>query len=252
MLFCLEPVPQPFSSVMKNLREVDVHYVEIVDEGLHALNGRRIKALKKLIQDRGLELTMHAPFMDVNIASSNPFLRKMVLNRLEKSILYAHQLDCQLWVFHPGSMDQLVRPELNWRLNLDSVSTLCRVARKRGVEIAIENVPKSYAYLISSVQDFSRFYNEFEEDIGIVFDIGHANINRDIHDFIKKFSKEIVHIHINDNDGIRDSHLGIGYGTIDWVDVARMIKEIKYSNIVMLESNEHVEESLQTLRKIFT
>jgi sugar phosphate isomerase/epimerase len=46
-------------------------------------------------------------------------------------------------------------------------------------------------------------------------------------------------------------HLGIGYGNIDWESVAKEIKKIEYGNIVMLESTEHVEESLQTLRKLF-
>jgi sugar phosphate isomerase/epimerase len=47
-------------------------------------------------------------------------------------------------------------------------------------------------------------------------------------------------------------HLGIGYGSINWETVAKEIKKAKYSNVIMLESIEYVEESLQTLRKLFT
>jgi sugar phosphate isomerase/epimerase len=57
---------------------------------------------------------------------------------------------------------------------------------------------------------------------------------------------------VSDNDGVHDLHLGIGYGTIDWESVAKAVKEAKYNNVIMLESIEYVEESLQTLRKLFT
>ena len=98
-LFCLG---ESFTSLLKRLHEVDVRYVEILDEGLHTINGRRIKALKKIAQLHDLELTLHAPFVDINIASPVPSLRRIFLKRLEKSIFYASQLNCRLWVFHSG------------------------------------------------------------------------------------------------------------------------------------------------------
>jgi len=251
MLFCLR---EPFPSLLRHLHEVDVRRVEILDEGLHALNSRRVGALKMVAQSRGIELTLHAPFADINIASPNPSLRRVMLKRLEKSILYARRLDCRLWVFHPGLKTgvSFFYPGLDWRLNLGSIRTLLEVARKHDVEIAIENVPEPYPYLMKSVGDFSRFYDELGEDIGFVLDIGHANLNHQIKDFITQLSNKTVHMHVSDNDGTHDSHLGIGHGTIDWENLAKLITEIKYGGVIMLESVEHVKESLQTLRKLFT
>jgi len=77
-------------------------------------------------------------------------------------------------------------------------------------------------------------------------------LNRQIQDFLREFSEKIVHMHVSDNDGADDLHLGIGYGTINWESVAKAVKEANYSNVIMLESIEYVEESLQTLRKLFT
>jgi sugar phosphate isomerase/epimerase len=126
------------------------------------------------------------------------------------------------------------------------------IARKHGVEIAIENVPEPHPFLMKNVQDFSRFYSELGEDIGLVVDIAHANLNHQIEEFIIKFSDKIVHMHTSDNNGLNDVHLGIGYGTVDWASVAKAIKTVEYSNVIMLESVEHVKESLQTLRKLFS
>jgi len=251
MLFCLR---EPFPSLLRHLREVDVRRVELLDEGLHALNSRRVGALKRVAQSRGLELMLHAPFADINIASPNQSLRRVMLRRLEKSILYARQLGCRLWVFHPGLKTgvSFFYPGLDWRLNLGSIRTLLEVARRHDVEIAIENVPEPYPYLMKSVGDFSRFYDELGEDIGFVLDIGHANLNHQIKDFITQLSNKTVHMHASDNDGTHDSHLGIGHGTVDWENLAKLIKKIKYGGVIMLESVEHVKESLQTLRKLFT
>ena len=59
-------------------------------------------------------------------------------------------------------------------------------------------------------------------------------------------------MHVSDNEGKYDSHRGIGRGNIDWRAVAEALKRIRYKGFIMLESIEHVEESLQTMRQIFT
>jgi len=252
MLFCLG---EPFPSLIKRLHRVDVQYVEIVDDCVHALNYRRVKILRKLGETLGVRFTLHAPFADINIASPNPSLRRFILRRLKRSILYAQQLGCQLWVFHPGLRTgvSFFYPGLDWRLNLDSVKELLEFAELHGVEIAIENVPEPFPFLMKSVQDFMRFYGDLggKESVGLAFDIGHANLKHQIQEFINRFSNRIVHIHVSDNDGVHDSHLGIGYGTINWGEVAKAIRKIGYKGIIMLESVEHVGESLQTLKKLF-
>ena len=251
MLFCLG---EPFPSLLKHLQKVDVRHVEIVDEGSHTLNDRRVKALKKVAQSKDLDIAVHAPFAGINIAIPSQVLRRTILKRLKKSISYAGQLDCRLWLFHPGLQTGVSHfyPGRDWQLNLDSVRALLKIGRKEGVEIAIENVPEPHPFILKSVQDFSRFYDELNDDIGLVLDVAHANLSRQIQDFLRQFSEKIVHMHVSDNDGAYDLHLGIGYGSIDWESVAKAVKEAKYGNVIMLESIEYVEESLQTLRKLFT
>jgi sugar phosphate isomerase/epimerase len=251
MLFCLGT---PFSSLVKSLRMVNVPYVEILDEGLHRLSARRLGTIRKIVQSKGLGLTLHAPFVDMNIASPNPILRCTILRQLEKSIQYASRLSCRLWIFHPGKRTGVSEfyPGLDWQLNLESMRYLSEVARRHGVEIAVENLPEPFPFLMKSVDDFSRFYNDFDDNIGLTLDIGHANVNHQVLEFIQQFPKKIVHIHASDNDGTFDFHRGIGYGNIDWEKVASAIRKSKYGNIIMLESIDHVEESLQKLEQLFT
>jgi sugar phosphate isomerase/epimerase len=250
MLYCLN---EPFKSLLKQLPEVTVNHIELADEGLHALNKRRVKKLKEAAEAHNLDFVVHAPWAGTNIATPSSDLRRAVLKRLTKSIVYAAQLDCRLWLFHPGSRTGLshIYPGEDWQQNLQSVRTLLQVARREGVAIAIENTPEPFPSLMKSVDDFHRFYEELEDDIGMVLDVAHANLNRQIQDFLKQFSKKIVHIHVSDNDGASDLHLGIGYGSIDWENVAKLVKEAEYGNVIMIESTEHVEESIQFLRRLF-
>lgn len=248
-LFCLG---EPFSIMIKRLRKVDVSYVEIVDDGLHALNHKRVKILKKLAQSQGFEYTVHAPFADINIASPSRVLRRVMLKQLEKSIICAHELNCQIWVFHPGLKTGLspFYPREDWEQNLESVRKLLIFAREQRVEIAIENCPEPYSFLLTNVKDFSRFYSELNDDVGLTFDIGHANLNHQIEDFLVRFSNKTVHMHAHDNRGKNDIHLGIGRGSINWASVMKTIKEIRYDGIVTVESVTHAEESVQVLKNL--
>ncbi len=252
MLFCLG---DPFSSMLEHLTEFDVTYVELVDESEHALNTKRVNILKRIARENGLEFTVHAPFVDINIASPNSELRRVMLKRLKKSLNHARQLRSRQWIFHSGWKSSVSEfyPNLDWQINLRSVRMLFKVAKKLGVEISIENTPEPFHFLVKRMQDFALFYSELgsDFDIDMTLDIAHANTNQQVFGFIEKFADKISHVHISDNEGKYDSHRGIGYGKIDWEEVAEALRHISYKGLVMLESVDHVEESLQVMRGLF-
>jgi sugar phosphate isomerase/epimerase len=251
MLYCLN---EPFESALKRLTQVDVKHIELADEGLHMLNKRRVKQLNKIAKTLNLDFFVHAPWAGVNIATPSLALRRAVLKRLERSIVVAGELGCRLWVFHPGSRTGLspFYPGTDWQLNLKSVQALLKAARRENVEIAIENTPEPFPSLMKRIDDFHRFYDELDDDIGMVLDVAHANLNNQIQEFVKQFSKKIVHMHVSDNEGDSDTHMGIGHGNINWTAFAKLVKAAEYSNIIMIESTEYIEESLQLLQEMFT
>jgi len=253
MLFCLG---EPFSNMLKHLTEFDVRSLELVDEGLHALSQKRVAVLRRIALDKGLEFTVHAPFADINIASPNPVLRRVMLKRLEKSLGYAHELKCKQWVFHSGWKSGVSEfyPNLDWQTNLRSVRSLMATARRLNVDIAIENTPEPFSFLVKHMRDIALFYSELGNNMGLgmAFDVGHANTTKEIFDFIDKFGDKIVHVHVSDNEGKYDQHQGVGYGKIEWKAVAKALKAIKYKGVIVCESVDHVLESLETMRHLFT
>jgi sugar phosphate isomerase/epimerase len=116
------------------------------------------------------------------------------------------------------------------------------------VNAVLENVMAPF--VIRSIEDFKRFYEEIDEPIGLVLDTGHANITGELQCFLTGLSAKIAHVHAHDNVGKSDQHLGIGYGNIDWKNTVELLKKSSYKGIVMVESVEHVHESVQRLRQL--
>jgi len=250
VLYCLG---EPFKIMVERLRKAETAYIEINDEGLHTLNKKRVQILNELTASYGLKYTVHAPFADINIASPSEPILKTMLKRLEKSIAYASALEAYTWVFHSGLRTgvSMFYPGMDWLQNMKTSRLLFKIADNYDVRIAMENTPEPYPFLMKSVEDFTKFYEEVDEDIGFVFDVGHANLNGQIKRFLTVLADKIVHVHVSDNDGKSDQHLGIGYGNIDWKKVANLLRRISYDRIVIVESFEHVEESMRKLKQLF-
>ncbi|HVP27178.1 MAG TPA: sugar phosphate isomerase/epimerase family protein [Candidatus Bathyarchaeia archaeon] len=249
MLYCLS---EQFKKMVRKIPKTETTRIEIVDDGFHELNKQRVAMLREIGESYGLKYSVHAPFADINIAAQSKLLSNATLKRLRQSIVNANLLNCHIWVFHPGMKTgiSMFYPGMDWARNLESVRLLLKFADNYGVEVAIENVIS--IFLMKNVEDFKKFYSEINENIGLVLDTGHANINGQVEDFLTEFSNKIVHVHAHDNLGEVDQHLGIGYGNINWENVARLLKRANYDRTIVVESVEHVEESVQKLKQFFT
>jgi len=249
-LSMLYSLSEPFQKMTEWLPKSEIAYVEIVDDGLHALDRQRVAILKNIRDSYDLKYSVHAPFADINIASPSSQMLDAMLKRLEESMMNAQTLDAYMWIFHPGIRSGISSfyPGMDWLQNQKTVKTLLRLAENYGLKIAIENVPEPYPFLMKSVDDFSKFFNEIGEDIGIVLDVGHSNINGQTELFLETFTDKIVHMHLSDNNGEADQHLGIGYGAVNWKRITDMIKETSYKGVAVIEAIEHVKESAQRLK----
>jgi sugar phosphate isomerase/epimerase len=231
-----------------------VSHVELVDDGLHALNKDRIRTLREIGDTQSLTYTLHSPFANINIAAPAKDMRKFILRRVEKSMISARRLESTLMVFHPGLRTGISTfyPGADWRTNLKSVQKLLALSRKHGVDIAVENVPAPYGFLVKSVKQFSRFLEELNEELGVAFDVGHSHINGDTHEFLDTLGRNVVHVHAHDNDGKHDLHLGVGCGTVNWTTFTEDLKRTGFNGTVMVESYSDIEKSIATLEGLFT
>ena len=249
----LYSLSKPFNEMLKNVLKLAVRNIEIVDEGLHALDKKKVSILKDVGESYDIKFSVHAPFADINIASPSQPILKAIIKRLKTSIKHASNLEAYLWVFHPGLRTgiSMFYPETDWLQNRKTAQLLFKNASDYGLKIAIENVPEPYPFLMKSVEDFEKFYQEISEDIGLALDIGHSNINGQTELFLKNFADKIVHIHAHDNHGDKDSHLGVGYGTVNWKTFKHLLQKASYDKVIIVESIEKVAESVSALKSMF-
>ena len=250
MLYCIS---RPFSEMLRILGEIDVKYVEIIDEGPHSLNEERIREIRRIAYERDLEISVHSPFVNIDIASVSYQIRQTSLKRLKKSILLSGELNSPIWVFHPGLKNEASQlySDVNWEMNLKSVRELLAFAKQHDVRITIENGLVTLPFLLNTVEDFDRFYEALGEDeLGLTLDVGHAHVNGQIFEFINRYAGKIVHTHLHDNHGTCDEHLGVGKGNINWSRVIQAFNEINYRGALIIESEKDVEYSLKKVRSL--
>jgi sugar phosphate isomerase/epimerase len=250
----LYKLAEPFEKMVEAMPETRVKYVEVVDDGYHNLNKKRVAELKNVGASYDVEFTVHSPFGGINIVVQDRVILKATLRRLMESIENAAALGCRLWIFHPGlrtGISSFYPPSEDWVRNSEEISLLVRYAEDHGVKAGLENIMEPF--VLKTVEDFRRFYSESGLDVGFVLDVGHANVVGELNNFLRAMPDRLVHVHAHDNFGESDQHLGVGHGNIDWNNFAMAMKNNHFRGIVMVETvGEHVGESVERLRKLLS
>jgi sugar phosphate isomerase/epimerase len=243
---------EPFNRMIKRLGAQGTKYIEILDDGTHDLNKTRIAQLREAAKSYGLTYSLHAPFADINIGAPAKPMLAASMKRLKQSLANASAIDAKMWVFHPAQRTGIGQfyPDADFQTMCRSVEELYDVAEEYGVNMAMENLPHKYWFLMSTPAEYMRFYKETNLPVGITLDLGHAHLEGQIQPFIEQLADKIVHIHASNNDGSDDQHNGVCDGTIDYVAFTESLKKIGYDKTVVVESMRGVPESIKRLREL--
>ena len=198
-----------------------------------------------LLNSFNLEYTIHAPFMDVNIAALGSKSRAASMEQIKDSIDLANKIDAKVVVVHPGLIPFLAKemPEEIYKVADNSIAEIGKYSK------TIENMP---AFETMIYQDMNRLNETLVEfDMGMTFDIGHAHHSGISPDGM--YFDSIKHIHAHDNMGDDDSHLPLGEGNIQLNDIINTFEKKNYDGIYMIEVNDKdsIKKSLEYLKKNF-
>lgn len=199
------------------------------------------KELRKVSEDIGLPcLQSHAPSPLMRTIEQVVPLEKTFL----RSIEVASILGCNIIVIHPGSF---LSAEENKMYIYDK---LLPYAKEMGVTIATENMFKwkDGCEEIETVPAACGTAHDFVEHIDLInhpnftacLDIGHAEMVNC--EGAVKLIKALGHdrlgaLHVQDNDLFHDNHTLPFLGGINWVDIAKALKEINYKGHFTFENN---------------
>lgn len=91
------------------------------------------------------------------------------------------------------------------------------------------------------------------EGVGACFDVGHWHgfvggaVKKDLARWIATLGLRILHLHLHDNDGTFDQHLGMGLGGVPWAELFDLLKRHGLDPTVTLEP--HTPEDFQASRR---
>jgi sugar phosphate isomerase/epimerase len=203
-----------------------------------------------------LEVTLHAPFTDLNPASPFQPVNDAVTRTLRDFVSFGARIGAVRITVHPGSVHNKA---LVARSVESSVGTLRAVVKEADgrLEINIENQARSqspYHFPLGSNYESVDVLLSEVEGSHLTLDTGHAMVaGIDPIQHFDRFRDEITEIHLSDNKGVHDDHLIPGPGT-SWLP--DLLGRVANSDVfVCLELNPHTlskDEILSAARAIET
>lgn len=200
--------------------------------------------------------SMHGVFGPAYDPSSpDPAIRADSVRVYREEGSLARQLGGPMVVVHPApflekgqTRDPAQTPARLQALS-DSMRELALWASEIGVIYLLENLPGN-SHVGNHPHEVADVVRQIDSPhLRMCFDLGHAHITGDAADALRRCADVIGYIHVHDNDGVNDSHLMPGEGTIRWPDIAAALRDAALAVPVMLEvfqSHDAVSRHLES------
>jgi len=224
---------------------------EIVNEGRQRLTPENLAEARQIAETTDLVITIHLPYSDLNLASMNQPIWEETVRQMKACLSLACDF-ARLAVVHPGHLSPLgmQMPDTAWSQNITGIRQICDHAADLDMKIAVENMVNMPALLGRRPEEIAGILETVDrENVGFIFDVGHANTNGNVENFLK-LKDIMIHAHMHDNHGERDEHLPVGNGTVPWNKVAAGLKDYKGRIVTESRSLEEGQRSVNRLKKL--
>ena len=206
----------------------------------------------EILESYSLKYSIHAPFMDVNIASPQDQSRLNSIAQIKSSIDLANEINAEAVVVHPGLISFLANKYFKkevYEFANESIKEIGDYAKNLGVMATIENMPNFESMIYQNIVDLNQLL--VENEMHMTLDIGHANHVGYAPD--EMIFDSIKHVHVHDNLGDDDSHLPLGEGSIDLKYIINTLESKNYDGIYILEVNDYdsIKKSYEYMKKNF-
>jgi len=211
-------------------------------EALDTYTFSHMQKMAERLRGAGLSITFHAPFMDLSPGSPDSKIRELTRNRLRQVVRL-------IPVFRPGTVvchtgyDHRRYHHIRdlWLENsIDMWSQIAGEAKSEGAALMLENV-----YEQSPDQMTDLLENLVDRGVGFCLDSGHQAVfsKAPLATWITSLGPFLGQLHLHDNHGNLDDHLGLGRGCIDF---RRLLELVMASSPVrpVITLEPHKEEEL--------
>ena len=217
---------------------------EIIDEA------RDIK------EQTGMEICVHAPFFELNIAAYCQSIREESIRIIKKSIDLCAALDGDVVIAHNGDFTYTLAPgatkdnnpamKIQWDYNIESLKRINDYANSKGITVCLENIGFNASSIDRCYEDLLEIRRGVGNSLQFTFDMGHARLSQGAGKGIDLLGDGIRHIHLTDNNNENDDHLPLGDGDYDYSEFTFFLNNFKY--IITLEVIETSVDPKPVLR----
>ena len=228
-------------AAVSTIGDAGVEAIELWGEVPHAYpDWSDRKLLKDVLSAYDFLVTMHAPFTDLNPASSFQPVKGAVERTLEDFVKFGSYLGASMITVHPGSVHN---EGLVQQSSRNSIETLKKMVRAGGgsLTINVENQTKSrskYHFPLASTTESLELILAEVDGLMVTLDTGHAHVNgQDSAALASRVGPKLLEVHLSDNAGSSDDHLIPGQGT---ANLDPFIAQLARANVfICLELDPH-------------
>ena len=197
---------------------------------------------RKILQQHPMEICVHAPFFEINIAAYCNSIRQASIRIIEDSIDLCQALNGNALIVHNGDYTYKIpnatrhnHPalEMQWASNIAALRDINAYANDRGLTICLENIAINDTSIDRSFADLLEIREAVGESLKFTLDMGHSRLSEGTAKGIGFLGDAIGHIHLSDNFGEKDDHLPLGDGNYDYSDHIEFLKN--FDHIITLE-----------------
>lgn len=192
-------------------------------------------------------LTVHGPFLDLNPVSWDGQIAKVSRERFSQAYQAACELGAKKIIYHTCFVP-IVNYLEGWAERM--IDFWNDFMRDKGTELTVclENVFDPEYAPIREIAEAVK-----HPAFGLCLDFGHAHCSslHPAEEWLENLFPYIRHLHLHDNHGVRDEHLGMGQGTLPWESILGFVKKNlpQVDAVIENASKTFCEASLSTLQR---
>lgn len=229
-------------------KEKAINHIEIGIDNIEEC--KKLLTYKERVKSLNLSVGIHLP-MELNTCENINYIRESWIDFI--NIIYEELKDLSIKYFnlHLGYvitsrlnnnrkryLDNTIKFLDNEKINKDVIISLENTYSKFGDFTNVGNKSKDFEYIFDIVKN---------NNICFCYDTGHFLIDKD--DYIQNLKHKMKIVHLSDNNGKEDSHIGIGKGVLSIEE----INKLKNANInyLILEINfTDIKDTLGILKSL--
>ncbi|MDU7966002.1 MAG: TIM barrel protein [Paeniclostridium sordellii] len=222
-----------------------INHIEIGIDNLY-----ECKAVLSYIEEfksNDISIGIHLP-MELNTCENIEHIRNSWVKYIEEVKEKLNPLDIKYFNIHLGYVIK-TRFDKNKNKYLDNTVDFIEKINVSS-KVFIENTYTKGGDICNigtTVDEFEYIFNNItRKNTGFCYDTGHNLINSD--KYIYKLREKINLVHLSDNNGIVDSHDGIGTGKLDLEEVRDLIN-LEPEFIVLEVRHENINESIKIVER---